>query len=64
MAGKKTNGYVKTGALAARRQERRDEAAARQKAHNARTPEQQLVLINTRHGESLRERTKLLAQIN
>lgn len=59
---KKLN-YNKSGARAARRLRRWEEAEARQEAHDARTLEQQLALIATRRGESKQESERLQARL-
>lgn len=50
-----------TGALRQHRQKLRDEAEARQIAHDLRSPEEQLKLIDARPGFSRRERARLEA---
>jgi hypothetical protein len=59
MAGKKTN-YVKSGAAARHKGNKRIEAEARQEQHSKRTIAEQLRLLDERPGNSWREREKLL----
>tara|TARA_R110000824_G_scaffold205378_3_gene390263 strand:- start:7721 stop:7888 length:168 start_codon:yes stop_codon:yes gene_type:complete len=46
------------------RTERREEALERQQLRDARTPQQQLALIKTRRGESVKETVKLIALLD
>jgi hypothetical protein len=46
------------------KEQKQDEADARQAAHDARTPEQQMQLLNVRPGNSWRERDKLVKALN
>jgi hypothetical protein len=55
---KKLN-YNKSGAAAAHRQRKRDEAAERQRARDARSDQEQLALIATRRGASKKEAARL-----
>lgn len=47
------------GILLARKQRRRDEADERQRTHAVRTPVEQLDLISSRPGGSVRERARI-----
>lgn len=49
----------KTGSAVARKERKREEAEARQAKRDGRSTEQQLALISTRYGKSVKERARL-----
>ena len=62
MAGKKDN-YNKSGAAAAKKRQKQEEANERQKAREKRSALEQMQLIQDRPGESKKEANKLLAEL-
>lgn len=63
MAGKKSN-YNKSGAAAAHKRRKQEEAIERQKAREKRTASQQMELVLSRPGNSKRESEKLQQALN